>query len=155
LCTEYLGGANTATLAGAVPEAENQRLRAALDELRLKLLPVQAELALVTNLTEPGQEKYFSTSKPDSTLVLDLAEAANALTEWQTQRQGYGPSSPMYQAGSTKYAAATNKIASRLEALVWALQKEEQELEIQVTSLQALMNKDAALTGPDKLVGIE
>ncbi|MGA2541649.1 MAG: ankyrin repeat domain-containing protein [Verrucomicrobiota bacterium] len=142
LCSDYLSGAKAATVSTGGSEARLQQLQTAYDDLKLKCIPVDAELATVTLLGKPEQEKYFTTVKTDSALVGFLVERAKVAAEFtEAQKLGYGPAHPMSVAAQKAMTVANDTVTNRIDTLVWGLQKEAQVLHDQGDALRALMDQ--------------
>jgi DNA-binding beta-propeller fold protein YncE len=142
LCSDYLGGAKTATLAAGAPDAMLQQLQGGYDGIMLKLSLAEGELATVTNLIRPDRERYFSTVKPDSILLGFLGERSRAEREFnQTENLGYGSNHPTYLAAHEAMMTANDRVAERVDTLVWGLQQEAQVLRNQSDALRALRSQ--------------
>ena len=142
LCSDYLGGARTPTLAAGGPDAKLQQLQASYDDLKLKWTLTDGELATVTNLSKEKQKDYFTTVKPDSALLTFLAELSEADKKFSEVRGlGYGSNHPTYLSAQWDVNEANDRVAKHVDALVWGLRQEAQVLHDQGEALRVWLGQ--------------
>jgi len=145
LSLDYLGGARSTNLAVGGPDAKLLQIQASYNEVMLKWILADREVATVTNLNKQEQENYFTTVKPDSALAECLRERSTAESEFnQARNLGYGPNHPTYLAAQTALMKVNDKAAQRVDALVRGVRIEAQLLHEQGDALSMLLDQTRA-----------
>lgn len=137
------GGDNPAT-AKSEPTPELRALQSVYQEIAPKAITSRAFASRVSKLSTSDLAAFFSTVRPDETLIRLLQAKDTALAKLTEKGQQLGPDHPDRKAAENEYEQRRRTVIARIDELQWAINNEAESLTLQETELKERIAKETA-----------